>query len=405
MEANRYRGCLLGLAAGDALGVTLENEDPGTFTPITTMLGGGRFMLQPGQWTDDTSMALCMAASLVEKEGFDANDQMERFLRWRREGYMSSGGECFDISTTVGSALSAYERSGDPYSGSTDPRSASNGSLMRVAPIPMCFAFDPPQAMERCAEASATTHGLRVCMDACRYLGGLIIGALNGVPKKELLSPLYSPVPGYWEENPLPSELDAVARGSFKSKHPPDIKGTSYVVDSLEAVLWAFYLGETFEEGALMAVNLGDDADTTGAIFGQLAGAYYGEKGIPTGWLIRLTKRKLIETLADKLFALSGQLAEQAKEEGEEEESVDLGATAITSIIETSFVAEELPEQQPVPMPRQEREHEPSDDVLQDLLHRDLGEDYGTEHLDQLLDGFKGGGKEEEPEEKDEEEE
>ena len=133
---DRYRGALLGLAAGDAVGTTLEFKPPGTFEPITGMVGGGPFRLDPGQWTDDTSMALCLAESLITQQGFDPADQMARYVRWWREGHLSSNGTCFDIGGTVRGALSRFEISGEPFSGSTDPQSAGNGSIMRLAPVP-----------------------------------------------------------------------------------------------------------------------------------------------------------------------------------------------------------------------------------------------------------------------------
>ena len=132
---DRYRGALLGLAVGDALGTTLEFKAPGTFKPITDLVGGGPFGLKPGQWTDDTSMALCLAESLIEKRGFDPKDQMDRYCRWWKEGYLSSTGTCFDIGITVKTALAHYLRSGEPFAGSTDPFTAGNGSLMRLAPV------------------------------------------------------------------------------------------------------------------------------------------------------------------------------------------------------------------------------------------------------------------------------
>ena len=101
----RYRGALLGLAAGDALGTTVEFKPPGSFAPMTEMIGGGPFRLKKGEWTDDTSMALCLASSLIEARGFDAKDQMERYTRWWHEGYLSSNGSCFDIGITVSEAL------------------------------------------------------------------------------------------------------------------------------------------------------------------------------------------------------------------------------------------------------------------------------------------------------------
>ena len=301
-KVERFRGCFLGLAIGDALGTTLEFKPPGTFKPITDMTGGGPFNLEPGQWTDDTSMALCLAESLLECKGFNPKDQMERYVRWWKEGHLSSTGTCFDIGNTTRTALSAFVKTGDPFSGSTEPYTAGNGSLMRLAPVPLFYAGNPEEAIEKSGDSSRTTHGAKVCIDACRYFGGLIAGALTGAAKEALLSDQYAPIPGYWKDHPLVPEIEKIAKGSFKQKNPPEIRGTGYVVDSLEAALWAFLKSNTFEEGCLMAVNLGDDADTTGAIYGQIAGAYYGEEGIPHEWLSILAFRNLIVSLADRLL-------------------------------------------------------------------------------------------------------
>ena len=301
----RYRGALLGLAAGDALGTTLEFQPPGSFPPLTDMTGGGPFALAPGQWTDDAATTLCLAESLVHCQGFDPIDQLRRYVRWWRHGHLSSTGECFDIGGTVRAALSRFERTGEPYCGSTDPRSAGNGSLMRLAPVPLCFARQPGIAIEKAGESSRTTHGARAAVDACRYFSALLVGAVQGAPKEALLSPHYSPVAGYWQEAPLAGEIDEIAGGSFLHREPPAIQGSGYVVQSLEAALWSFQRSSNFAAGALAAVNLGDDADTTGAIYGQLGGAYYGEGGIPAQWRRLLAKRELIEGLADGLYVLA----------------------------------------------------------------------------------------------------
>jgi len=299
----RYRGALLGLAVGDAVGTTVEFSPPGTFTPISDMTGGGPFRLRPGEWTDDTSMALCLAESLIERRGFDAADQMRRYVRWRSHGHLSSNGRCFDIGNTVAGALRRFEHTGDPWAGSTDPNSAGNGSIMRLAPVPLFFAIDAAQAIALSGESSRTTHGAAACVDACRYLGGLLVGALRGETKETLLAPRYHPVPGAsWQLDPA---IDAVAAGSFAHKSPPAIKGSGYVVESLEAALWAFHHSETFAAGCLLAVNLGHDADTTAAVYGQLAGASYGAAAIPTHWRDRLAHRDLITGFADRLHDLA----------------------------------------------------------------------------------------------------
>lgn len=297
----RFAGCLLGLAVGDALGTTVEFKAPGTFSPVQDMVGGGPFGLAKGQWTDDTSMALCLAESLVTCRGFDAGDQMERYSRWWRHGHLSSTGSCFDIGNTVAAALRQFSRTGDPLAGSTDPHSAGNGSLMRLAPAAMFFAAEPKTAIQMSGESSKTTHGAVTCIDACRYYGGLLVGALQGAEKEQLLSSCYTPHAGIWREAPLCPEIEAIARGSYLHKQPPAIIGSGYVVQSLEAALWAFAHSTTFAEGALMAVNLGNDADTTGAIYGQLAGAWYGEMAIPKAWRSCLAHLDLIESLAGDL--------------------------------------------------------------------------------------------------------
>jgi ADP-ribosylglycohydrolase len=298
---DRYRGALLGLAAGDALGTTVEFAPPGTFQPLADIVGGGPFNLRPGEWTDDTSMALCLAESLIECNGFDPVDQLARYVRWKREGHNSSNGRCFDVGGTVLKALARFERTSEAWSGSTDPFSAGNGSIMRLAPVPLFFASDPAHAIAVAADSSRTTHGAAEAVDGCRYLAALVIGALQGRSKGELLSPLFTPVASLWDAQPLAPKIHAVASGSFRRREPPAIRGTGYVVESLEAALWAFAKSTSFRDGALLAVNLGDDADTTGAVYGQLAGAYYGVEGVPGEWRTRLAKLGLLERFAARL--------------------------------------------------------------------------------------------------------
>jgi ADP-ribosylglycohydrolase len=299
---DRYRGALIGLAAGDALGTTLEFAPPGTFTPIADMLGGGPFNLAPGQWTDDTSMALCLAESLIESNGFDPYDQLSRYVRWKRKGHHSSTGKCFDIGGTVRSALARFERHSLPWSGNTDEHSAGNGSIMRLAPVPLFFANDPEVAIAHARDSSRTTHGAPEAIDACRYMAGLIIGALQDRSKMELLAPLFTPIAGLWGREPLAPKIHDIAAGSFLRRDPPEIRGTGYVVASLEAALWAFARSTSFEAGALLAVNLGDDADTTGAVYGQIAGAFYGAEAIPERWRTKLAYLERIESFAERLL-------------------------------------------------------------------------------------------------------
>lgn len=290
----RFRGCLLGLATGDAVGTTVEFQRRGSFSPVTDMVGGGPFKLKPGQWTDDTSMALCLAASLVEMGSFDAVDQMNRYCNWYENGYLSSTGNCFDIGNTVSQALHQYKTSGNPFSGSTSPRSAGNGCLMRLAPIPMFYFPDRDRILHFSGESSRTTHGAPECIDASRLFGDILFRALSGANKAEILF-------GSDLETIASPSIQLIARGKYQNKRVNDIRGTGYVVESLEAALWCFWTTETYEQAILAAANLGDDADTTAAICGQVAGAYYGESSIPVDWLRKLTMRDEIADLADQL--------------------------------------------------------------------------------------------------------
>ncbi|AET95571.1 ADP-ribosylglycohydrolase (plasmid) [Burkholderia sp. SFA1] len=290
----RFEGCLLGLACGDAVGTTVEFRARGTFKPVTDMTGGGPFGLKCGEWTDDTSMALCIATSLVERRGFDARDIMDRFCRWMDDGYLSSNGTCFDIGGTVSDALQRYKETGDAYAGSKDPYSAGNGCLMRLAPIPMFFHANHDVAVEKSGLSSRLTHGAAECVDATRLFGAMLVRALEGRSKHEILN-------GHDLSESASARVKALAAGSYLSKDEDDIRGSGYVIDSLEAALWCFAHTSSFDAAILRAANLGQDADTTAAICGQIAGAHYGVTGIPVRWLERLAMREQIRELAKQL--------------------------------------------------------------------------------------------------------
>ena len=294
----KYQGCLVGLACGDAVGVTVEFQPRGSFEPVTDMVGGGPFDLNPGEWTDDTSMALCLAESLLAANGFDARDQIKRYVRWWREGYLSSTGTCFDIGNTVREALERYETSGEPFSGSTHPKKAGNGSIMRLAPIPMFFQADLNKVIYYSGESSKTTHAAREAVDSCRLFGMMIARAVGGCSKEEILTCKDEIL----DSKGLSPKIQDIYAGTYKSKPMNEILGSGYVVKSLEAALWCFYHAESYRETVLKAVNLGGDTDTTGAIAGQIAGAYYGIGGIPSGWVQKLTGREMLKSIAGKLF-------------------------------------------------------------------------------------------------------
>lgn len=296
----RFRGCLLGLACGDAVGTTVEFKPAGTFPPLTDMVGGGPFKLAPGQWTDDTTMALCLATSLVEQGAFDPRDQMNRYVRWMKTGYLSSTGSCFDIGVTTSAALHDYLATDDPYSGSPDPRRAGNGSLMRLAPVPLFYYPDVEAAIYYARESSRTTHGAPEALASCRLFAGMLCHALAGAARESILLVHNSAVR---HDPPLSPKLETIAAGDYRTKPVDEISGSGYVVDCLEAALWAFATTSTFADAILCAANLGNDADTTAAVCGQIAGAYYGVHAIPPTWLEKLSLRTEIEYLADELFS------------------------------------------------------------------------------------------------------
>ncbi len=306
--ADRMRGAILGLATGDALGATVEFKARKSFVPLTDIVGGGPFNLKPGEWTDDTSMALCLAESIVETQTFNPTDQLARYVRWHREGHLSSKGKCFDIGAQTGRALQKFETTGLATCGSVDEAYSGNGSLMRLSPVVVAFYRQPAVAIKLAAESSRTTHGSKLCVDACRYFAALLLGAFAGLGKTQLLAAEFTPVRGLWSQAPLHPTITAIARGDWKRKAERDIESDGFVVHTLEAALWAFANTESYDQAVLRAVNLGDDADTTGAVCGQLAGAFYGATGIPQHWLAILARRDTIDTLVDKLIAFaSGQ--------------------------------------------------------------------------------------------------
>ncbi|WP_444885325.1 ADP-ribosylglycohydrolase family protein [Microbulbifer sp. PSTR4-B] len=300
---DKVKGCLVGLACGDAVGTTLEFKYKGEFTPLSDMEGGGPFGLKKGQWTDDTSMALCLAHSLLQKKGFSATNQMNRYCNWYQYGYMSSTGECFDIGSTVLSALNRYLQTGDPFSGSTSTRSSGNGSLMRLAPIPIFFSSTASDAIYFAGESSRTTHGSDECIESCRLLCNLILSIFIGINKNELLASI--------EQTPTTEKVKTIASGQFLDQHYEELTGSGYVIESLISALWCFFNTNSFREAILLAANIGNDADTTAAICGQIAGAYYGVSGIPEEWAQQISLSEEIHTLAEDLYKVGLSVANE----------------------------------------------------------------------------------------------
>lgn len=304
VASSRYRGALLGLAIGDALGAPVEFLERDTFAPIEGYKSGGKFNLTLGEYTDDTAMALCLAQSLISCNGFNSKDQLERYLRWFREGYMSATGRSIGCGKTILRALMRYQTKGCTECGNSRlKKGAGNGSLMRVAPVALFYAADIKKAMEMAHQSSTTTHGLKICADACRLFVGVLVGALEGIEKEELLShdnlSYLCGLDSSYCYDPLVLQ---VMQGSYKTKPRDAISSSGYVINTLEAALWAFYHTDNFNDGVRLAVNLGKDADTVGAVYGQLAGAYYGVEGIENRYIDGLMGREWIEEMADRLF-------------------------------------------------------------------------------------------------------
>lgn len=289
---DRAKGALVGLAVGDAVGTTLEFKPRDSYPLLTDMIGGGPFQLKAGQWTDDTAMALALAQSLIDRGSLDPVDLMRRFVEWRDTGAYSCTASCFDIGITVNEALDRWTRTGDPMAGSTDPMSAGNGSLMRLAPIALRYWRDRDVLTKVAADQSRTTHGAAEAVTSCSVFAELLADAIEGRTRSEVLRA---------RAGDYPPAIASIIAGSWRGKARDEVQSSGYVTHSLEAALWSIGRSADFRSAILTAANLGGDADTTAAITGQLAGALYGLSGIPAEWLAKLAWRERIEALATEL--------------------------------------------------------------------------------------------------------
>ena len=292
---DRALGALLGLAVGDALGTTLEFAPRDSYPPLTGMTGGGPFGLKPGEWTDDTAMALALADSLARPDGFDEQDLLARFVDWWENGAYSCTGECFDIGIATSQALVRWQVSKAPHCGSTAPQTAGNGSLMRLAPVAIRYWNARATLVEVAARQSKTTHAAPEAVAACAVFADILADAIEGRPKAEVLRARSEPYPG---------AIGAIASGQWKGKAREEIGSSGYVADTLEAALWCVDRHDGFAQAVLAAANLGYDADTTAAVTGQLAGALLGVSAIPQEWLDCLAWREQIEQKASLLYRL-----------------------------------------------------------------------------------------------------
>ena len=288
---DRGLGSLLGLAVGDAIGTTLEFSRRDSRPHVAGMEGGGPFRLAPGEWTDDTSMALCLADSLLERGCLDQRDLMERFVRWWKHGENSVG--CRDIGVTTSAALQRFLDTDNPVAGSTDPRTAGNGSIMRLAPVALRWQGDAESALGAAREQSVTTHGAPAAIEGCALLASILLDGITSGDKSEALR----------DRSSSESSIDVVARGSWRTKTREEIRSSGYVVHTLEAALWAVDQSGDFRTAALSAANLGEDADTVAAVAGQIAGSIWGLSAIPPHWRLQLAWRDKIEGLGRRLLS------------------------------------------------------------------------------------------------------
>lgn len=287
---DRQKGCFYGCAVGDALGLPLEFEERDTFPKVTEMIPAAHWKLPAGSWSDDTSLMLCLSASLVATNGIqDNHNQLSHYNEWWENGYLSVAGTCFDIGRTTLRALSAFDIHGRTIAKTTMDGDQGNGSLMRIAPVPILYANDPEGAFKAAAATSETTHAHPTCKDACSLFSFIAAKAIYGATKAELLEALKS------KHSFIADELKHISACEFMNKTRSEIRSGGYVIDSLEAACWAFFTTSTFEDGAVLAVNLAHDADTVGAIYGTLAGAHYGFSAIPERWINALQGRRMLD--------------------------------------------------------------------------------------------------------------
>lgn len=289
---DKAKGALVGLAVGDAVGTTLEFL-PRDRATVSDMVGGGPFRLKPGEWTDDTSMALCLAETYLEAGYMDMHVFREKLVRWYHHGENSSNGRCFDIGNATRFALDEYLKHGDQWFGNTSPETAGNAAIIRHAPVAIYNRKSLLKNLTEAKQQSLATHGAAESMSSCQFLSLILHHLLNGHSKQETFSP------HVW---PCTLRVLLINAGEYKEKSRNQIRSTGYVIDSLEAAMWAVWNTDNFRDAILLAANLGDDADSVAAIAGQIAGSLYGYSGIPQEWRDKLVQKQRIASMAEELF-------------------------------------------------------------------------------------------------------
>lgn len=277
---DKNKGCMFGLVVGDALGTTLEFQKRDSYEHITDLIGGGVFNLKAGEWTDDTSMALALADTLIY-HGMEQIEILKNFTSWRDDGKFSHNNKCFDIGHGTSAAITQFIASDfkQRICGNPHPLNSGNGGIMRMAPA-VLYANSNEEAVKFSKMQSETTHNSKDCLDYAGALGDELWRLINT------------------DEDVKPTLCE-----DMTLKPRALIRSTGYVLDTYEASWWAVMNTNNFKDAVLMAVNLGDDADTVGAVCGQIAGAKYGFSSIPKEWVEKIAWRNyimnVIETLID----------------------------------------------------------------------------------------------------------
>ncbi len=294
-------GCVLGLAIGDALGVSCGMRKAKVVVePVADILGGGPFELNAGEWTGDTSMAMCLAESLLSADGFSTKEQMRCYGEWFDNGFWSCRDFCFGMEDGMRQALLTLRQGGTVQVHKS--QAECGGFLSRLAPVVLYFLRDTELLLIHTAQSVQLTHPLQVCVDSARYFAILLQGALLGIEKERLLSPDYVPSGMGKEGFALVPEIEQIRLGNYREKPVFKLEVPYEVVSILQSALWAFAQSSHFKDGALKAVNLGGKSSTVGAIYGQLAGAYYGAEHMPDNWVRKLAHRDALEKMAERLW-------------------------------------------------------------------------------------------------------
>ena len=298
---DRFRGTLLGLAAGEALGAPAEfltaEQVVEKYGVITEMIGGGVYDVAPGEITDATEMMLSLAGSLADNGRFEPEDIIARYAGWLES-------QPHHVSLTVRAALISY-RSGTHWDVASRRAfeilggpTAGNGSLIRCAPVGLLYCSDAVTRHEVSLRESTLTHFDRLAGWSCAAFNDLISAALFG----DLGDDLPAVARTFDDED---KRVAAVLRDTPEAE-AEEIVSSSFVLDTLQTALWTVLHAADFEHAVTIAVNMGNDATAAGAVTGALAGAVYGESGIPPRWLDALTVRDDVTAVADRLADLAG---------------------------------------------------------------------------------------------------